>query len=334
MQGVVNIDKILVINLANIGDVVIASPLVRALGESYPGATIHLLTTPRTASIAGCMPCVDQIITYDKFGTDNGLRNFFAIGAKLRKEHYQLAISCNQSVRSTILTALSGAPRRIGFDAQFGRFFLTNPVKAVTDEAADAHMSEILLRLLLPLGIRSTNSQLELSIDGRGAIPLPPDGKSEIVLCPFSRGPEKDWTIEECVALVKEFSSQYQLYLIGGPKERDKLEAINRYAGGKAIILAGRYELGEIAKLIKRAALTISVDTGPAHIAEAIGAHLLVLFGFDNSAVWGPRKSTSKIISANIGCDVCETKRCSQRYRCMTEIGAPFVIAEARKMLE
>lgn len=328
------IKNILVLNLANIGDVVLSSPLLRALGEAYPAASIDFAATPRTAPIAAFMPHVTRVITYDKFGMDKGLVNFWAMGRKLRAQRYDLALSCNQSARSTVLAFLSGASQRIGFDAQGCGFLLTDAVPAVPDEAADAHMSEILLRLLRPIGVQTEKFQLELRLQGNGTVPLPRNGKPEIVLCPFSRGPEKDWTVEGSASVIKAFADTYQLYLIGGSGEREKLEIINNDAGNRAVVLAGSYELAEIARLLKRAALTISVDTGPAHIAEAVGANLIVLFGFDNSAVWGPRKSTAKILCANVGCTVCETKACGKGYRCMKDITAAMVISAAEKKLK
>lgn len=327
------INNILLINLANVGDVVLSTPIARALGSFYKHAKIDLLVTPQTAAVAKLFPNVNDVIVYDKLGKDKDLLNFLKLIIKLRKKKYQLALSANLSERSVLIAFLSGSLYRIGFKARGSQWFLTHTVDSQI--RVGQHNTEYLLTLLDPLGIKNSDSAPFLNVSTICSIPKDRSKKFEIVLCPCGRSKGKSWSIEGFAEIIKQFSSLGQCYLIGGTAEQSILKEINKKAKDQATVLAGTYSLTEIAQLISRADLMISVDTGPAHIAEAVNTPAIVLFGPTDSNLWGPRKKHSVIISCKLDCGPCHDDAfCQNQYRCMKGITVEEVIAHAKRILE
>lgn len=326
------IKNILFINLANVGDVVLSSPITRILGSYYEHAKIDILVTPQTAGIAEVLPNINRTIVYDKFGKDRGIMGCLRVVEQLRKNNYQLVLTTNQATRSSLLCWLCGAKYRIGFDAQWGRLFLTHAID--TGDFQDQHNADFQSQVLHPLGIVPADTALSLNMSH-------PDLRNdkdkllpELILCPAGRSHEKEWPVEGFSAVIEWFSTIGKCYLIGGAKDKQVLEKINRLAGNKAEIFAGSRTLGEIAQLINRADLMISVDTGPAHIAEALNTPCIVLFGPSSSKIWGPRRPHSVIIKADVQCIPCQNpKQCPNPFICMSNISVDEVIDHANRIL-
>lgn len=328
-QGIKNI---LFINLANVGDVVLSSPITKALGDYYPHATIDILATPQTASIAEVLPNISRAIVYDKYGRDRGIAGGLRMVKRLRKDNYQLVLTTNQSTRSAALAWFCGAAYRIGFNAQGGSLFLTHAVDAGGFE--EQHNADFQSRVLQPLGIVPADTMLSLNMSHPMLRSTADKSLPELVLCPAGRSHEKEWPVERFATVITWFSTIGRCYLIGGTKDKDMLENINRMAGNKAEVFAGSRTLAQIAQLLHRADLLISVDTGPAHIAEALNTPSIVLFGPSSSRIWGPRRHHSVTVKADVKCSACQNpKQCPTPFICMSSISADEVIDHAKRIL-
>lgn len=195
--------KILLINLAYIGDVVTSSPISRALGLHYNKAQIDILVTPQTSEIAKVLPNINNVIIYDKFGKDKGI-GLLNLITRLRKNQYNLAITTNEATRSSLISFFCGAPCRIGFNAQWSQLFLTHAV--APDCEKDNHISEKLLKLLEPLHVPKVSSRLTLDLSKTNEPNLSQKQQRELILCPISRVPRKDWTKQGFADIIKHFS--------------------------------------------------------------------------------------------------------------------------------
>ena len=324
-----SVHKILFINLAYIGDVILSTPLVRALKKHYPSATIDMLITPSTAEVASGNPYVNQLIVYDKRGKHRNMGEWWKLVRQLRKQHYDLAITTNFSLRSPAMAWASGARWRVGFDAQHAGLFLTHMASA--QRPVIKHEIENQMDVLAPLGIVDKDTSMEYKIDPTDIKNMHRKIKAQsakpiVVICPFGRHALKSWTREGYSGVIKRIAPLAECYLIGGKAEIQQLEELNTAAGGVAHILAGTLTLGELAALLQQAKLLITVDTGPMHIGQAVGISTVALFGPTDDRVWGPRGEYDVIVKAKVECMPCYLTQDCVSNRCMQEIAVQDVI--------
>ena len=155
-------ENILLIDLAFIGDVLLATPVTRALKEAYPGARLTMLTVPLTTGIAAMNPYVDAVLPYDKHGRHKGLFGMLTMGRELKKHHFDMAVCMNFAVRGAVVAWLAGIPVRVGYDAQHAGLFLTHVSTASRDVIQ--HETSNHLQVLRPLGIHTEDTSLALSV--------------------------------------------------------------------------------------------------------------------------------------------------------------------------
>lgn len=321
IKSLENIQKILVINLAFIGDVLLSTPVTRALREAYPQAMIDMLVMPVTAEIAGAIPYVDHVFVYDKRGKHKKLKPLFELIREVRSQHYDLAVCTNFALRGAAVAWAARIPCRAGYDAQHAAWFLTHAASSTRTQVK--HEAENYLDVLKPLGITTKDTQLALEIPEKyqnyakrvlkesGAKPL-------VLLCPYGSYARKSWPDQAYIELIRLIKDDCSCYLIGGKAEGPRLENL-RQASGLAVnkVLAGSANLVELASLIKDAKALVTVDTGPLHIAQAVKTPVLALFGPTAPRVWGPRGPKDVIFYHGAACSPCWGKGTCKEKVCM-----------------
>jgi len=334
-------EKILVINLAFIGDVLLSTPMVRALKENYPATSIDMLVVPLTKPIAEGNPYISEVLTYDKKGEHKKIGNLWSLVKTIRNRRYDLAICTNFAPRGAMLAMVAGIPRRIGYDAQNGKWFLTHAVSA--KRQAVRHESENYLDVLAPFKISIKDTSLDFKIKNADIETMRDkikkifnqDFASPIaVICPLGSYSKKNWTTENYVRLIKKLTEKADCYLIGDKSQEKELNIINERAGNLAVVLAEALSLGELTAFISVANLLVSVDTGPMHIAEAVKTPLVALFGPTDPKCWGPRSNKSLVFTASLDCSPCWGKTACQNNRCMQELDEAAIIAATEAILE
>ncbi|BBB91598.1 MAG TPA: putative lipopolysaccharide heptosyltransferase III [Methylomusa anaerophila] len=333
---VFSITKILIINLAFIGDVLLSTPVARALREKYPAAQIDMLVIPLTEPIASGNPYVDKVIVYDKRGKHKKIGELWKLIAAVRREKYDLAVCTNFASRGAILAWAAGIRKRAGYDAQHAGWFLTDTAPA--KHTALRHEAENYLDVLKPLGISTGDTSLALTVRSQDAQSLREkiqrDWRKPLVLiCPSGSYDKKSWLTEGYAALIESIVPLADCYLIGGKAEQAKLDAINARAGNQAVVLAGTLTLGELAALISVAELLITVDTGPMHIACAVGTPVAAFFGPTDPRIWGPRGDRDIIFQTAVDCFPCWGRKECSHHRCMRDIKQEEVIVAVSGML-
>lgn len=332
------IRKILYINLAFIGDIILSTPAIRALRAKYPAAIIDMLVTPWASQAARGNPYVDEVHIYDKKGEHRKLAKLWQLLSVLRTEKYDLVITANYALRGAMVAKMIGARYRVGYDAQHAAFFLTHTTPAKRMDVK--HETENQLAVLQPLGISTTDFSLEFqhnAIDIQNMHDkmgeLPP--KTIVVICPFGRHPLNNWTTAGYVALLTQLSAVASCYLIGGQGDKENLLAINQQAGDCGTVLAGNLTIGELAVFLGKSSLVITVDTGPMHLAAAVGAPILALFGRSDERVWGPRGEYDQVLRLlDLPCAPCIAPRECSHHSCMKNLTSEVVIAKALGMLK
>lgn len=331
-----SIRKILFINLAYIGDVILSTPLTRALKKTYPSAEISMLVIPSTVEVARGNPYVDHVIPYDKRGAHRSIKNVWKLVQNLRQQGYDMAITTNFSLRSPAMAWASGARWRVGFDAQHGGIFLTHV--ATAERKNIRHEIENQLSVLTPLGIMVKDTTMEFRLELRDVESVKSkihsqSGKPILVMCPFGRHPAKSWTREGYSRVLEQLSPYAECYLIGGKSEERDLIELNADTGDLAHILAGTLTLGELAALLHEAKLLITVDTGPMHLGQAVGTPTVALFGPTDECVWGPRGTSDLVIKSKVDCMPCYLTENCNNNECMQQIAIQDVIQASLNIL-
>lgn len=320
---------------SNIGDIVLSSPLPRALKKAYPTTDIDLMVLPKVEEIARYIPYIHQVIVYDKQGVDRSFKQLFKLRKHLRNQNYDLAITTSNSTRSAIITWISGACFRIGDKSEATPLFLTNPVNP--QHLPDLHQSKYLLEYLRPLGIPREDSRLELQISPEDIQKVQSyfsqvHIRPRITICSVACGAHRNWPVENCSKLIQSLRPYADLYLVGTKTDKTRLEEINRLAGGFAHVLAGTLSIGELIAFIHLSDLLITVDTGTLHIGTAVGTKVIGLFGSGEPLVWGPQGQNDIVIHHR--CNPCIFSSGCRDNRCMKAIKAEEVFTASMGLLK
>ena len=320
--------------MAFIGDVLLSTPVARKLRQAYPQARIDMMTVPVAAPLAQRNPYVDEVLVYDKKGQHKKWKEVWQLLRQVRSRHYDLAVCTNFAPRGAMLAFLCGIPRRIGYEAQYGEWFLTNAVSPVRPPLR--HEAENYLDVLKPLGLKETDFSLELALQTEDCVPAAKEkektDKPMVVLCPAGSYRRKSWTTDGYAELIRELSSQVSWYLIGGKGEAPYLQRIAAKAAVPATVWGGTHSLPEVAGLMQQAVLVISVDTAALHLAQAVHTPVLGLFGPTDPRIWGPRGGKDRVIWLQ-NCQPCWGRGDCATQHCLRELSAYIVIQTAKEML-
>ena len=329
--------RILIIHTAFIGDIVLSTPLIKKIRDAYPKAEITYLTTPVGASILRNNPHLNHIIEYDKRGEHKGLAGVWAIGKKLRMEAYNLVITPHRYFRSSLLTWLTGAPVRRGYDNAAGRFFYTEKIHY------DKSKHEV--EKLLSFVPREPEKRYEIELFPeefeREKVDEMLKGAKEniVVVAPGSKWFTKKWPTEyfrEVVATLEK-RDDTTVVVVGGKEER----LLNIPLSEKSIDLRGMTTLLELAEVIRRAKVVLTNDSSPIHIASAFpDVRIIAIFGPTvKSLGFFPWSKNSEVLEVkDLDCRPCSMhggESCPKKhFRCMLDIKPQQVLDRINKALE
>jgi len=318
--------RILVIRLDLIGDLVLTMTIVRALKHTYPDAAIDLLALPTSAKVITGDPDVNEIIAYDPnvWRRPSALihpknwRNVYNVLRYLHAREYDIAVSVFGKWAG-VLATLSGAKRSIGFGHESYPGLMTDSVQGYHWHSGDnKHEVDYCLELAQAAGaITSTTDriphlyvdeqaqkQLEQLLQNEGIVPDKP-----IIVCHISsnNGQSKRWPVPYWAILIDKLirKQNAQVILTGAPGDTLLIECVTRQMQEQAFNLAGKTSLPQLVALLKSANLVISGDSGPMHIAAAVGTPLIAIHGPTDPALSGPVSPTATILRSEIWCSPC-----------------------------
>lgn len=329
--------KILIINVNWIGDVIFSTPFIRALRTGYPDSYIACLLHPRAREILEGNPCLNEIIIYDEEGVHKGLIGKLKLIACLRKKNFDIAFILHRSFTKALFALLSGAKERIGYPTKRRSFLLTKPAEEPLEEA---HKVEYFLNIAGAAGIKTKEASYEFYVkdsDRKFIDELLRENsitKNDriIVLCPGGNWDPKRWPKENFAQagdlLAEKFGAR--IVISGAAKDVKLAEDIRKLMKSPAVITCGKTTLKQLGALFEKAALVVANDTGPMHLAVAMKANVIALFGPTSPRLTGPYgRGNYRVISKNEQCDVpCYDVTCKDN-RCMAEIKVEDVLKEA-----
>jgi len=276
------IKNILVIRTDRFGEFLLNIPAIRALKELYPQAKLTLAVNLIVYELAGLVECVDQVVVWEQ------------IKKYLRKNKFDLAVILNPTKEAHMASFLAGIPMRLGYDRKWG-FLLTHKIKD-TKHLGDRHEVECNLELVNLIGAHTQNKSFLI----KSSESYFPEfaGKKIIAMHPFTSDPVKQWPAERFKVLAQRIKHELKLevIIIG-------LSLTNSNIDRSIIDMTNKTTLVELAALLKRCSLLISGDSGPVHLAAAVGTPVIALFRNDlpgkTARRWGPWGDGHRVIEKN-----------------------------------
>lgn len=325
--------RAVIIDPAFLGDTVFDGPLVRALKHRHPSGTVGLVVRPPADRVARRIRGVDRVHVFDKRGRDRGLGGLWRMARELRGEAYTLAYIPHPSLRSVLLAVWAGIPRRIGGpQGFFGRLGLTEHRGAWTGSFVED-------RLAL-LGQGSQPDEMK-SISGviDGPAGDPPAGPARIGLCLGSEWATKRWPIERAAEWCRSLDpTRHRLVLLGAPWEAPLYQALRRAAPEALVSAEDRTggSLDDLLDALPTCQVVVGGDTGPLHIARAMGIPVVALFGPTSDRLHRFR-AEDQVLTVELPCRPCSAhggKRCPLgHHRCLAELSGDRVHGAVTRIL-
>ncbi|MHB2150022.1 lipopolysaccharide heptosyltransferase II [Calditrichota bacterium LG25] len=272
--------KILLVQTAYLGDVILTTPLIRAIKQVFPDSQLDVLVIPQTAGALANNPHIDQTILFDKRGQKRtAFKNVLQI---LKARRHELAFSPHSSLTTGLLIRLAGIPTRVGFNRNPIRFFLTHKAPVPSDGLT----IEKYLKLLSffsdqPFSIQTQLFPSEEDREKADCLWRQVDAqRPTIALAPGSVWPTKRWPAEYYAQLVALLKKRFNLIFIGSGDERELCQQIiDQAKAQQALNLAGRLSILQSAAVIEKCDLMICNDSGAMHIANAVQTDVFAFFG-------------------------------------------------------
>lgn len=345
--------NILLVQLGDIGDVVLATPAIRAVKESHPAARLSILVFKPYGSLLAADPHLHEIVETSRVSGSftRRIQEYSIFVRELRQRHYDLVIDLRTGDRGALLSFLSGAKMRIGCQGtrkQFWHDFLfTRVLRELKAAPLPVHPgADQSLRVVRELGITTEDSTPHLYIapaDRQRATALlaeaglaPATGM--VTVNPFSRWKYKEWSNEKWGEVLDRLweARRVPTVLVGSPEEATGCEEIVAGREGRTISLAGKSSLGELAAILSMSSLHLGVDSAAPHIAAAVGTPTVTLHGPSDWRAWRVISEQHRVISPVMDCLPCNKKGCdgNGKSHCMDELGVESVVRMAQEILE
>lgn len=324
----------LIVRLGALGDIVHAMPVVAALRTAVPAARIGWVVHPRFVPLLELLEGLDRIHPLDRRTGATAIR-------AVRREGYDVCLDLQGLLKSAAVARLSGARRVLGFS----RALLREPAAALayseTGGDGSGHVIAKNLSLLGRLGVPSRAARFTLRLPDtpvvsctRQILGLPPDAPFAL-LNPGAAWPNKRWPAERFGALARVLRERHGLpsAVLWGPDEATLAAGVARASDGAAA-MAPQTTMVEMLTLARAARVVVSGDTGPLHLAAAVGTPIVGLFGPTPPARNGPWASADRVVSAHDACQCVFKRTCTADAWCLDRITVEAVASAVAARME
>ena len=337
--------RILIVRTDRIGDVLLSTPAIKAVRKAHPNAHIAVMVRPYVEDIVDGNPYLDEVILYDKDNKHKGFFGSLAFILELRRKSFDLAIILHPTVRSNLVPFLAGIPERVGYDKRWG-FLLTKRIKD-TKHLGEKHEIDYNLDVLRAIGIAAKDRTLYMPVKAEYErvidrfMALNDLGGKDVIVAvhPGASCRSKRWPAYRFGRVADELMDKYnvKIVIIGGPSDVKTVQEVETGMLHKPIVLSEEHSLGEVAALLKKCKLLISNDSGPVHIAVAVGTPVISLFGRLDPGLspqrWGPIGQDDIVIHKDVGCEECLAHNCKLSFKCLDAITVEEVFSAAERLL-
>jgi lipopolysaccharide heptosyltransferase II len=345
--------RILLVRLREIGDVVFTTPAVRALRRRFPDARLVYLVEPAAAPVVVNNPHLDEVIVAPRARGWRGLAADVALGRRLRTSGFDVAIDFHGGPRASLLTWLSGAPERIGYEV-VGRGWMYTRRVARPRALRPRHSVENQWDLVAALGMTPPDPRQDAvemaadpsavaAVNRRLAEAAVTEPDRLIVMHVSAGNPFRRWPLEHFVAVAAALAAGHpmrRIVVTSGPSEGEAAERV--IAGARArlghdaghVLSCGEFSLAELRALVDRAALYMGGDSGPLHVASTTRVPIVGLYGPTlpaRSAPWrDPACVTLSVDAGPLPCRPCNQRVCEPGdFRCLTRMSSERAVEAA-----
>jgi lipopolysaccharide heptosyltransferase II len=346
--------EILAVRLDGVGDVLMTTPALRAVRLGNPDARLTLLTSSAGGAAGRLLPFVDRVLSYDPPWMKPGAGDRAADAAadreaieRLRDERFDAAIVFTVHTQSALPAALAchlaGIPLRLGHVRE-------NPYRLLTDWVPDPesdepirHEVERQLALVAAVGYRPDSQYLSLRVPAvatrrvqRLLSERDIEGRRWLVVHPGASAPSRRWPPDAFASVVRQLSRDHgwHVVLTGDAAEAPLTAQVAAQVGVQVTDLGGVLDLGELAALLARAPLVVTNNTGPSHVAAAVGTPVVVLYALTNRqhAPWGV---PSRVLFHDVPCRWCRKSVCPMgHHACLRRVEPAQVVTAVAEVIE
>ncbi len=293
------IDSIAVLRLSALGDVTLVLPTVRRLQRALPGARITWITTEPAHQLLSGLGGIE----FEVLPKPRSLSDIVKAKRQLRARRFDVLLAMQASFRANLLIPMIRAPLKIGFDRQRahdGQWLFTNRRIPFSRD----HLLDSFLSFATELGIEDESVSWELPIgeaDDAWAEEQISGGQRCLVVHPSASKPERNWLPSRYIDAIKSARKRWDLRVVlSGGGAQEELSLVNEIAAGAGngiASLAGRTTPKQLAALLKRADCLLAPDTGPVHIATAVGTPIVGLYAVAPPELSGPYKNMDLVVN-------------------------------------
>ncbi|MBA4367360.1 MAG: hypothetical protein C0403_06935 [Desulfobacterium sp.] len=319
--------EILVVKLGALGDVINTLPLVILL-KKHLKAEIHWIVAPLSYPIVSGHPSVDRTILFEKSSWRSSI---VEVTKAIRSHPFDLVLDLQRILKSSTLCMLAKGKRRIGFDRKRCKEMTwLFPFERIPASDPSSHMLLQYLEFADYLGIKESGITWELT-----ASPTRPDALPDpyIVLNIGATKPANKWTVQGFASLTNDIARQFGISCVitGGREDMEMAKQIETISSEKPVNLAGRTTMDDLKDILQHARAVVTCDTGPMHLAVALGKEVVALFGPSDPRRTGPFKG--HVIQKTVPCSPCSRKTCENPI-CMSEITPEDVMKKLNAILD
>ncbi len=297
---------VLVIRRRYLGDIVLLGSVLRNLRLHWPGAQLTVLTESAYTDILALNPDVTTALAFP-----DTLAHWPSFVAALRRARFTHVLDFDNTEKTALITRLTGALLRVCFDRELIKFryprFYTHSAKVTNAFYDSHHITDTYLELLRPLGVPIQSHEVRL-------VPLAPAfavarkiiprGGRKVLLHPGSRSPFRVWPAERFAAVADRLQDELgaQVFLVAGPAEQELVGEIRSHAKTHLVALDRAFSVGQFAALLAQFDAFLCHDSGPMHIAAAVGTPVVALFSSQNATIWRPLGERHTVLQTSLPC--------------------------------
>ncbi len=331
-----------------IGDGVMSLAAVRAVRESFPDARLAVLTRPWVEAVYQAVDAIDEIVRYDPRQDDRGWSGFWRTARRVREGKFDLCVLLPNAFRAAALIKASGVKERWGFATEGRGFFLTRQVPQ-PPRPFGRHQAYFYLDLVAGLGLDVPDGAPDTHLDVASEVA---DGARRVleqagwtggalvgVHPGATNSRAKIWSASRYAEVATRMAAERdaQVAVFGGPKEAELaaevLAALSGPAKETAIALQGKTSLSELMGALKFLTVFLTNDSGPMHLAAALGVSTVAVFGPTDARETGPLGPKTTVVREPVDCSPCLYRDCPIDHRCMERVSVERVLGEANALV-
>ena len=334
--------RFLLVRLGALGDIVHAIPVAAALSRAFPSARIDWLVSAKHRELLDLVPVVDRRLVIRDRGTGPLP---MAIIRELRRSRYDVAFDLQGLLKSALLARLSGAQRVVGFSSSYLRERIARPFYTdvydpggggMFDPREQSHVVQMNLGLLTTVGVAMAAPEFPIDrVDTDIARAMRERAGNRYVLVnPGAAWPNKRWPAARYGAVARAIEERHGLKTIvsWGPGEELLAQEVAREGSGAALLSPGT-SIADLLALVRGATLMISGDTGPTHLAAALGTPIVGIYGPTRPSRNGPWAPADITISRDLVCQCHHLRRCTRDRMCLLDVEVADVLDAVERRL-